>query len=306
LPLQRSWRIGLRRQTLPRQFVGPIKEEWVNELSSYADVVAYVPNNAYLVRASSKGLARINKLKANSASHVQWTGSFKPAYKIAPEIPQDSDQEITSTIQLVSDSNTAVEIQDLLARSSASVIGAPTTVLSYTNIRVRVRPRQLATIARMTNVVWIEPWTAPVLNDEKQGLILAGKLTGSEPPSSYLSWLQSKGITSAPDFLVDVADTGIDQGSLDPQVLHKDFLNSAGLSRVVYARYIGAFDDEAVPQDYAGHGTINASIVGGYNVDTAFPYVDGDGYKFGLGIRPFARLGVTQIFAPAYTIPLSR
>jgi len=285
------------------QFVGPIKKEWVNELSSHADVVAYVPNNAYLVRASSKGLARINKLKANSASRVQWAGAFKPAYKIAPEIPLDSDQEITSTIQLVSNSNTAVEIQDLLARSSASAIGAPTTVLSYTNIRVRVRPRQLATIARMTNVVWIEPWTAPVLNDEKQGLILAGKLTGSEPPSSYLSWLQSKGITSAPDFLVDVADTGIDQGSLDPQVLHKDFLNSSGLSRIVYARYIGAFDDEAVPLDYAGHGTINASIVGGYNVDTAFPYVDGDGYKFGLGIHPFARLGVTQIFAPTYTNP---
>jgi hypothetical protein len=285
------------------QFVGPIKKQWVTELQSCADIVSYIPNNAYLVRANAGGLARINSLKSDDASHVQWTGVFKPAYKIAPEISLNSDQEITSTIQLVSSANTAREIQDLVARSSASVIKPPTTVLNYTNIRVRVQPRQLADIARMTNVVWIESWSEPVLHDEKQDLILAGKLTGSETPSSYLSWLQSKGITSSPDFIVDVADTGIDQGSLDPQVLHRDFLNSSGLSRVAYARYVGAFDQDAIPQDYAGHGTINASIVGGYNVGSSFPDVDTEGYKFGLGVHPYARLGVSQVFAPAYTNP---
>ncbi len=285
------------------QFAGPIKKQWVNDLRSYADIVSYIANNAYLVRAGADGLSHINSLKSDGGSHIQWIGTFKPAYKIAPEISLDSDQEITSTIQLVSTSNTAREIQDLVARSSASVIDAPRTVLNYTNIRVKVQPRRLADVARMSTVVWIEPWTEPVLHDEKQGLILAGKLTGSETASSYLAWLQSKGITSAPDFIVDVADTGIDQGTLDPQVLHKDFLNSSGLARIAYARYVGAFDDEAVPQDYPGHGTINASIVGGYNVDSSFPYVDGDGYKFGLGVHPYARLGVTQIFAPAYTNP---
>jgi hypothetical protein len=248
-------------------------------------------------------MSRINSLKSAGSSYVQWTGDYKPAYKLAPEISLDSNEEVTSTIQLVSTANTAHEIQELLARSSAAVIEEPTTVQNYTNIRVKVQPRRLAEIARMSTVVWIEPWTEPVLHDEKQGLIVAGQLTGSEPASSYLTWLQSKGITSAPDFLVDVADTGIDQGILDPEVLHKDFLSTSSLSRIGYARYVGAFDEDAVPQDYLGHGTINASIVGGYNVDTVFPYVDGDGYKFGLGIHPYARLGVTQIFAPAYTNP---
>jgi Subtilase family/Bacterial Ig domain len=285
------------------QFVGPIKKQWVNELRSAAEIVSYIPNNAYLVRATADGLSHISNFKSDGRSPVQWTGAFKPGYKIAPEISLDSDEEITSTVQLVSSAATAQEIQDLTARSSASIINEPTSVLNYTNVRIKVRPQRLPDIARMSNVVWIEPWSEPVLNDEKQGLILAGKLTGSETPSSYLAWLQSKGITSSPDFLVDVADTGIDQGSLDPQVLHKDFLNSAGLARVVYARYAGATDQQPVPQDVAGHGTINASIVGGYNVDTAFPYVDAEGYKFGLGIHPYARLGITQIFAPEYTNP---
>ena len=284
------------------QFVGPIKKQWVNELRSCADIVCYIPNNAYLVRASAAGLSRIERLKSDG-DHVQWTGAFKPGYKIAPEFSLDSDEEVTSTVQLVSTNNTAAEIQDLISRSSASVINPPSPVLNYTNIRIRVQARRLADIARMSDVIWIEPWSEPVLHDEKQGLILAGRLTGSESASSYLAWLQSKGITSSPNFLVDVADTGIDQGSLDPQVLHQDFLSSSGLARIAYARYIGAIEQEVVPLDYAGHGTINASIVGGYNVNSSFPYVDADGYRFGLGIHPYARLGVTQIFAPLYTNP---
>src|SRR5258705_1866893 len=137
------------------QFVGPIKKQWVTELQSYADIVSYIPNNAYLVRANASSLAHINSLKSDDASHVQWTGAFKPAYKIAPEISLNSDQEITSTIQLVSSGNTAREIQNLLARSSASAINPPTTVLNYTNIRGKGQPRELANTPRMGSAFWI-------------------------------------------------------------------------------------------------------------------------------------------------------
>lgn len=283
------------------QFVGPVKKQWVNELKTAAEIISYIPNNAYLVRANGNGLANINRLAAEGA-FVQWTGAFKPSYKIAPEIPLGSDEEIAVTVQLGS-ADAAGDVQEVVARSSASVIGTPTSTLNYTNVRLKVQPRMLADVARMSNVLWIEPWTEPVLHDEKQGLILAGKLTGSEPKSSYLAWLQSKGINSTPDFIIDVSDTGIDQGSLDPQVLHKDFLNSAGAARVMYARYVGAFDEDIVPQDPPGHGTINASIAGGYNVDTVSPFVDSDGYRSGLGTHPYVKLGVTQIFAPDYTNP---
>ncbi|MFY9555230.1 MAG: S8 family serine peptidase [Blastocatellia bacterium] len=286
------------------QLVGPIKKHWTNQLRSSVEIVSYIPNNAYLVRADAAAIARIKGFKSQPQGFVQWIGSFKPDYKIAPEISLDSDDEIISTIQLASSVRTPEEIQQLIARASASVIGEPTTVLNYTDVRIKVRSSRLADIARMSNVVWIERWTPPVVHDEKQGLIVAGKLTGSEhSASSYLAWLQSKGLASTPDFIVDVADSGIDQGSLDPEVLHKDFLNSAGLARISYARYVGAFEQDALPQDSPGHGTINASIVGGYNTGSSFPYVDSDGYKFGLGIHPYALLGVTQIFAPEYTNP---
>jgi subtilisin family serine protease len=52
-----------------------------------------------------------------------------------------------------------------------------------------------------------------------------------------------------------------------------------------------------------GHGTINASIVGGYNLNQGFPYTDPESYSYGLGIHPFIKLGVTKIFAPDFTNP---
>jgi hypothetical protein len=286
------------------QFVGPIKKQWFNELNETAQIVAYIPNNAYLVRASASEFANINSIKSNENSHVQWTGSFKPAYKVAPEFSIQSEEQVHATIQFVSTDNTEHQIQEMIARSSASITNEASKVLNYTNIRVKVQARRLADIARMSTVVWIEPWAEPVLHDEKQGLILAGKLTGSEPRSSYLSWLESKGIASSPNFLIDIADSGIDQGTLDPEVLHRDFLSTSSLSRVDYARYMGFIeDDEAIPHDSLGHGTINASIAGGYNATATFPWIDDEGYKHGLGVHPYARLGVTQIFNPSYTNP---
>ena len=284
------------------QFVGPIKKRWVNELKSCGEIVSYIPNNAYLVRANASGLVQLESLRS-SDSYVQWTGAYKPAYKIAPEFRLESRDEVTATVQLVTNDGIDAQVQEV-SRSSGTVINHPDRVLNYTNLRIKVSPGRLADIARMSDVVWIEPWSEPVLNDEKQGLILAGKLPGSDGSPTYLSWLQSKGISSSPDFLIDIADTGIDQGDLDPDVLHKDFLSASGLARVGYARYVGQFDGEdVIPQDYPGHGTINASIAGGYSVNASLPWADSDGYKFGLGIHPFARIGVTQIFAPNYTNP---
>ncbi|HEX8184812.1 MAG TPA: S8 family serine peptidase, partial [Blastocatellia bacterium] len=286
------------------QMVGPVKSDWVNELESAAEVLSYVPNNAYLVRAKAEGITRINNIKSAGGSFIQWAGAFKPGYKIAPEISLASDDEVTITVQLVKGDETARDIQELTLASSASLLDEPANVLNFTNIHMRLPARRIAELARKSNVVWIEPWTMPELLDERQGLILAGRTNGNILTGpGYLAWLHTKGLDVTPDFSVDIADTGIDKGVLDPAVLHKDFLNPASLARVTYARFFGAQDDPVPPNDIAGHGTINASIVGGYNVDTGFPFTDSEGFSLGLGIHPFAKLGVTRIFAPDYTNP---
>src|SRR5260370_6676271 len=37
------------------QFVGPIKKQWLSELKSAVEIISYIPNNAYLVRANVDG-----------------------------------------------------------------------------------------------------------------------------------------------------------------------------------------------------------------------------------------------------------
>ncbi|HKP84632.1 MAG TPA: S8 family serine peptidase [Blastocatellia bacterium] len=286
------------------QMIGPVKKEWVNRLESEAEIVSYIPNNAYLIRASAAAVATINNLKSSGGSFIQWAGAFKPDYKIAPELSFDSDEEITVTVQLANGENAAREIEEMAAASSASVIDESPSIPNCTNAHVRVRPSKLPEIARKSNVVWIEPWAAPELHDERQNLIVSGQYTGNQLNSpGYLSWLTTKGLATTPDFIVDIADTGIDQGNLDPQVIHKDFLNTAGSARIAYARYVGLPGVEGTSNDTLGHGTINAAIAGGYNVSSGFPYKDDGGYSLGLGVHPFMKIGVSRIFAPEYTNP---
>src|SRR6185503_12420651 len=74
------------------QFVGPIKKQWLKQLKSSAEIVSYIPNNAYLIRATADGFSRIKNIQSDSGENsVQWTGSYKPSYKIAPEISLSSD-----------------------------------------------------------------------------------------------------------------------------------------------------------------------------------------------------------------------
>jgi subtilisin family serine protease len=233
---------------------------------------------------------------------VQWTGAYSPAYKIAPEIALNSEKELLVTVQMLNTERNPSDVQSLA--SYASELRAGDTYLNYTNVRMKLHPSRLAEIARRSDVVWIEPVLTPELLDERQGLILAGSFNGNhlEPPG-YLAWLESKGITGTPGFLVDVADSGIDKGVLDPSIIHPDFLNEAGLSRVIYARLILGGQIEGTTSDTGGHGTLNAGIVGGYNTTAGFPNTDSEGYSYGLGIHPFVRLGVSKIFNPDFTDP---
>jgi subtilisin family serine protease len=293
-----------QRQLYLVQMIGPIKREWRQALSNEdVDVVSYIPNNTYLVNATSDGFKKLNAFKSRPHSFVQWLGDYKPVYKIAPEISLDFDQEILATVELIAGESSS-EVDQMVASGQARKIGKPARLNGVTDVRVRIRTSKIADVARLANVMWIEPWSRPELMDEKQDQIVAGNYSGDVVGGpNYLGWLQSKGLTTTPDFLVDVADSGLDRGSLDPQVIHKDFLNVAGVNRVQYARFNGADGTFGNAEDVSGHGTLNAAIVGGYNAGDLFPDVDPEGFHFGLGVHPFVKLGATRIFAPSYTNP---
>ena len=152
-------------------------------------------------------------------------------------------------------------------------------------------------------VVAIAPAPAPRLLDERGGQILFGQLDGAFHPilgTGYLDALNQFGVgASDPSFVVDVSDSGLDTGTLPPA--HTDFRengNPAGASRVAYAH-----DEtgEGDAHDCHGHGTHVASTIAGYNSGTgsspaATAVEDAEGFNYGLGVAPRARIGGTRMF----------
>src|SRR5262249_62021628 len=47
-----------------------------------------------------------------------------------------------------------------------------------------------------------------------------------------------------------------------------------------------------------GHGFLNSHIIGGFNSGTGTAFEDANGFNYGLGIAPWARVGITAIFGP--------
>jgi subtilisin family serine protease len=281
------------------QMMGPVKAEWIKWLSANAEIISYVPNNAYLVRWRSGSTIDPRQTSPSIPDFIQWAGEYSPKLKIAPEISQATGARTGITIQLVTTGSLADDIS-AISRLSSPLIGRPTQVLNYTNVRVSADPSSIQQIAEMADVIWIEPWIEPRLLDERQDQLIAGNYTGTQLVKPvYLGWLQGYGLATAPDFVVDVTDSGIDRGSLDPAVIHKAFLSVGGLTRIAYANYESAAGNDGPLNDIIGHGTLNASIAGGYDNGTAFPDIDPEGYRLALGVAPFAQLGITKIFDPS-------
>ncbi|WP_394833303.1 S8 family serine peptidase [Pendulispora rubella] len=59
-----------------------------------------------------------------------------------------------------------------------------------------------------------------------------------------------------------------------------------------------AFENNPTSQTgvQGGHGFLNSHIVGGFNNGTGSAFTDANGFHYGLGIAPYARVGITAIF----------
>src|SRR6185437_1842263 len=98
--------------------------------------------------------------------------------------------------------------------------------------------------------------------DERQDQIVAGNLSGTNLVGpGYLAWLASKGFTQAQfdasGFVVDVADSGIDNGTLTPGHFGLYPLGDTALSsRVAYARVEGTLHVGGTLAGCDGHGAL--------------------------------------------------
>ncbi|MFN0084127.1 MAG: S8 family serine peptidase [Blastocatellia bacterium] len=268
------------------QFAGPVQDAWLRELrNSGAEIISYVPNNAYIVRTTRRPAAAISRMQTQRP-YVQWVGDYQPAYKLSPSLREARTQTALQTVRVtlqVLDGAAGTQVIDDLRRTSTRYEGSR-RVLKYRNVTTTIPASRLTALAQADSVFAIEPAPERVRLDEAQGQIVAGNLAGANPTGpGYLTWLAGKGFNSGQfgSFAVNVVD---DAFSLTG---HPD-LSSTRI----------AFENNPTRQTGAqgGHGFLNSHIVGGFNDGTGSANEDSNGFNYGLGIAPWARVGVTAIF----------
>ncbi len=294
------------------QLFGPPTTESLRALTGTgAKVVGYVPNNTYLMWTTRSQRARLHTLRqsADGSSIVQWDGPYHPAYKLDPHIKIDSVEQIPASIEVLDTPDSAQTIS--MVKSLANrVLMDEFRAAGAVHIKVLAESYKLQELAKVSDVVAIEPWSPMKIMDERADQIVAGALSfstvnnvqiASPAGPGYLAFLNSVGFNSNFDFLVDIGDTGLDAGSADAARIHPDFLDASGASRVAY---LHDFTQDSHPSDPTilpahdalGHGTINASILSGFNNKSGSAFVDNLGFEYGLGIAPFVRIGVSKLF----------
>jgi subtilisin-like proprotein convertase family protein len=291
------------------QFVGPIKQEWLDRLAKLGiEVVIYMPSNAYVIWANSNQLGQVAKQVNSGNTELQWSGPYKPDYRLDPVLKNRKDINTATPVKVTVQFYTTPTVQDSLNRLQqlgGQVIQPPFQVLKFTNITLVVPANRINDISRWPDVFNVEQWYDRTKNDEVQGQIVAGNISatgGKVGPAApgYLSWLSGLGFPTTPaDYpIVDVVDDGVDNGTTNP--LHPDFYTNgnkvSGISRLVDTA--NCTTDPAA-DGLAGHGNLNAGIVGAYNNLTGQPYVDSNGFNRGVGISPFGRIAETKIFKNA-------
>ena len=291
------------------QFDGPIQPEWVEQLKQDGyQIVDYIPENAYLVYG---GAAALQSVRSRSAKHLKWEGAYLASDKINPRArPQAANSRLAVNgaddlfaVQLVLDEKVNAETVTLLNSLAREPLFRNNEFRHYRNIVVRMDPAEVETVAARPDVISITPYVMPKKLDERQGIIVSGQLTGNSPAGpGYLAWLATKGFTQQQftdsGLVVDVCDSGLDNGTNNPNHFGLYVSGNTGLaSRVVYNRLEGTPNSGSTLQGCDGHGTLNGHIIGGYNNSSSgFPHQDSSGYRYGLGIAPFVKLGSSVIF----------
>lgn len=260
-------------------FGGPIASAWVKTLKDGGlTVLDYIPANTYVVFGPRD---RFQSARA-SLSRSDFSDEWRLSDKLAPELATDAPTADVTI--LVVDHPGRQATMDLVEGVSQQVLVPDRRIKNHVAMSRTVPVDQVQVLARQPDVYWIEPWVRPVPNDEVQDQILAGSHDGTSPTGpGYLAWLQSQPIGNIGEVIVDVTDSGADNGAIPT---HPDF--AAGWAFV--NDWVGGDGG-----DGCGHGTINLSIVGGDPV-AGTGVRDPGNYYYGLGVAAGARLAASRIF----------
>lgn len=257
------------------QFAASTKGEWLESLEEIgAEIIQYVPNQAYFVYADSSAISKIS-----NHSRVRWVGRYSSEQKKSPHLLNfvskakgnyaEYDVAVFSRANLLEIRN---EIANTINRQVSAVEKTPYNFFNI--IRVEMSSEDIENVAKLKDVVRIDPYVKPEKEDERAAQIVGGNYTST-------TVLNPPGYNPLSQFGVDgsgVTVAVVDDGVSIPG--NGGFYITSG--NTVDGPLRGATTGAS-----GGHGHINASIIAG---DTPFGGLDPTGYNYGMGVAPKANI----------------
>ncbi|MCG3149754.1 MAG: hypothetical protein PCFJNLEI_03219 [Verrucomicrobiae bacterium] len=258
------------------QFKGPVTPEWLEQLKAIAGVrlIHPIPNNAYLIAVRDMAEDGVLRLMGENGP-LQWVGGYHPYYKI-PAVLRTATGLVGIKVAVLDDADEAATVA-AIKRFANGPVEARRSGLGQVIVNLRVNAADVAAVAQIASVLWIQPALPVTTRDEVQALVLTGNFAPGPGDPGYLTFLDDRGFLADPSLypVLDICDTGVDVPS--PYCTPVDqfstwhpafYFGSAAVSpdfsccpplgsRKVY--YSG------INSDTDGHGTRVASIAIGFD-----------------------------------------
>jgi subtilisin family serine protease len=263
------------------QLAGLREQEWINAIEEQGvDIVEPISAYALFVVGSPEKVKELEKLP-----FVEWTGPFKPAYRISPNLNKMKGR-IQYVCITVYPSIKTDEVRELIKKTGGDIASESSQTTSqgsgYGVLLTEINKDILPQVAALPQVRWIEYQGPDVLIDERSSQIVAENLNNAVAPNTAPVTGYQANLTA-----LSLSGAGVTVGIMDSGV---DTHNNATMHADLAGRMAFFVDASGgiTTVDRNGHGTHVAGIVAGNAIsgDT-----DPQGYLLGQGIAPGAQFG---------------
>jgi hypothetical protein len=251
------------------QFTGPFLHQWFRDLDRAGiKTFGYLPNYAVVASLTAEQRALVASLPM-----VRWTGLYQPAYKLESSLLDATGAR--KVVILCLPFEDAGPVRSAIEDVGGTVVTAMTSSFG-TTITAELDGSDLAAVARLNQVYWIQEWSeGSVCNNTSQWVMQGGYQASSPPDTSTVARPVWRHGVRGQHVILSTTDTGLNTGhdmfrdpamSITPPGIWPDHRKV-----VAYKKFQGA--DASEGQYHGSH--VAGSVCGNDSITGGTSYYDG-------------------------------